>query len=219
MCVCVYVRVFGHVIRISHTPPPLPHPIETNNNYTHKPREYSDLFDDKTHKCEQLYRSELAMKREHEEIMQKRNIVMEYRALIVVFTISVIYICTCVLLVLLLWAASFSESIDTAPGFDGRNVSNFWFAIFTGVSAFNGAGLSLLNSSLTQVATKYGVLFLISLLMMLGTTLYPIIMRVIFIYLYHFQRKPVYHYILTHSRSISPYLFNGAQTGTNPPWL
>ncbi|KAH6680618.1 putative potassium transporter [Halenospora varia] len=58
-----------------------------------------------------------------------------------------------------------------------NGVNPWWAGIFDGVSAFNNAGMSLLDASLAQFQTSYYMLLTITFLALVGNTAYPICLR------------------------------------------
>lgn len=90
----------------------------------------------------------------------------------------------------------------------------FWVGLHTTVSAFNNAGITLFHDSLHRFRSDYLVCIVVGILVMIGNTLYPAIIRfIIFIcYVFGKRHKVVYKYLLDRHHHVSFHIFPGIQT-------
>ncbi|OAQ65206.1 cation transporter [Pochonia chlamydosporia 170] len=104
-----------------------------------------------------------------------------------------------------------------------NGINPWWLGIFNGVSAFNNSGMSLLDANVVPYQGAYYVLITMSLLILVGNTAYPIILRLIFWVSLHGLRllsakprvtkwKLTVEYILRYPRRVSTNLFPACHT-------
>eukprot|EP00301_Raphidiophrys_heterophryoidea_P021908 c6192_g1_i1.p1 GENE.c6192_g1_i1~~c6192_g1_i1.p1 ORF type:complete len:739 (-),score=137.91 c6192_g1_i1:763-2979(-) len=89
-----------------------------------------------------------------------------------------------------------------------NNVSPWWFSIFISFSAFNNAGFALFSDNLIKFKDDAFVLVFISILILMGNTAYPVLLRTV-VYVQHklHPQNSGYEYLLTHPRRCSTHLF------------
>lgn len=61
----------------------------------------------------------------------------------------------------------------------GNHINAWWSGIFLSASAFNNSGMSLIDANMVPFQLSYFVLFVMSALILLGNTLFPILLRII----------------------------------------
>lgn len=69
------------------------------------------------------------------------------------------------------------DVIDAQNESSGRNLNPTWFALFTVISAYANAGLTVVDTSLTQMSSAYLVIFVIIWLILVGATAFPLSLR------------------------------------------
>jgi Trk-type K+ transport system membrane component len=92
-----------------------------------------------------------------------------------------------------------------------------WFWFFQVVSAYTNTGLSLIDTSMIQLADQYFMLIPIGTLIMAGNTAFPIILRFFIWTLSKIVPRggrsyETLHFLLDHPRRCFVYLFPSAQT-------
>ena len=101
---------------------------------------------------------------------------------------------------------------------EDKQLNSLWFAGFMTVSSFNNAGFSLLSDSIMQLATHELSLFLISALVLLGNTAYPIALRGAFYIAhkicqrFHPKNAEAIEFILNNPRNYFTHLFGSRET-------
>lgn len=61
----------------------------------------------------------------------------------------------------------------------GNHINAWWSGIFLSASAFNNSGMSLIDANMVPFQLSYFILFVMSALILLGNTLFPILLRII----------------------------------------
>lgn len=61
----------------------------------------------------------------------------------------------------------------------GNHINAWWSGIFLSTSAFNNSGMSLIDANMAPFQLSYFVLLVMSALIVLGNTLFPILLRII----------------------------------------
>ncbi|CAI5468941.1 unnamed protein product [Closterium sp. Yama58-4] len=98
---------------------------------------------------------------------------------------------------------------------DRNGVNSVFFSVFQVVSAFSNTGLMLLNSNMMDFNSNVPLLLLLSLLMLLGNTLFAPTLRGLLLLLHRAskgERKVVYEYLLEHPRKCYTHLFPRSST-------
>eukprot|EP01116_Phalansterium_solitarium_P017986 TRINITY_DN4591_c0_g1_i1.p1 TRINITY_DN4591_c0_g1~~TRINITY_DN4591_c0_g1_i1.p1 ORF type:complete len:790 (+),score=192.60 TRINITY_DN4591_c0_g1_i1:134-2503(+) len=99
-------------------------------------------------------------------------------------------------------------------------ISRVWFAFYHTIASFNNAGLTLLADGMAQFQSNGFVLIYLSILTLLGNTLYPCALRGIIVLLHRWSkhRSPtsqgtmIWKYILDHPRRCMTHLFPSYET-------
>ncbi|CAI6002190.1 unnamed protein product [Closterium sp. NIES-64] len=98
---------------------------------------------------------------------------------------------------------------------DRNSVNSVFFSVFQVVSAFSNTGLMLLNSNMMDFNSNVPMLLLLSLLMLLGNTLFAPTLRGLLLLLHRTakgEQKVVYEYLLQHPRKCYTHLFPRSST-------
>ncbi|KAL7716156.1 Sodium transporter [Entamoeba marina] len=103
--------------------------------------------------------------------------------------------------------------------FDKNNVNWIWFSVYHANSAFGNAGLSLFTNNLVNFQQNPPFLLTTAILIFLGNTAYPIVLRgITFVLKIIFQRtrhNKTFQYILKYPRRCTTHIFPTKPTG----WL
>ncbi|KAG8704125.1 low affinity potassium transporter [Ceratobasidium sp. 394] len=98
----------------------------------------------------------------------------------------------------------------------GRTLNTTWFALFTVISAYANAGLTVVDTSLIEMSNAYLVIFVIIWLILVGATAFPLSLR-FFVWLgtKMFRRGSTHKglkFLLKHPRRCFMYLFPSHQS-------
>jgi len=94
-----------------------------------------------------------------------------------------------------------------------NNVNGWWWALFHGVSGFTNSGLSLFSENLIPIHHTPFLLLMISFLIIIGNTLFPVVLRQIIRVCQKFSKDPdPYTNLLENPRSIFTHLFPAKET-------
>ncbi|KAK5582274.1 hypothetical protein RB653_003857 [Dictyostelium firmibasis] len=138
---------------------------------------------------------------------------MEYRSLGKLLVIIPCYILTIYILGFISIGAYIAGSESTKSIMKANGVNGWWWSLFHTFSAFNNAGLALFSDSLIQINEKYFLLIVISILIFLGNTLFPVFLRIILLIISKFTKDPEpYKNLLENPRSIFTHLFPYKET-------
>ncbi|CAE6427706.1 unnamed protein product [Rhizoctonia solani] len=69
------------------------------------------------------------------------------------------------------------DVIEAQNQSSGRKLNPTWFALFSVISAYANAGLTVVDTSLTQMSTAYVMIFVIIWLILVGATAFPLSLR------------------------------------------
>ncbi|CAE6540859.1 unnamed protein product [Rhizoctonia solani] len=69
------------------------------------------------------------------------------------------------------------DVIEAQNQSSGRTLNTTWFALFTVISAYANAGLTVVDTSLTQMSNAYLMIFVIIWLILVGATAFPLSLR------------------------------------------
>ncbi|EFA79266.1 transmembrane protein [Heterostelium album PN500] len=129
---------------------------------------------------------------------------IEYRSLGKLLYIIPIYQVTVYLtgFIVLLLVSNTGGTVETI--IKTNKVNTFWWSFFNTISAFNNVGITLLNDNMIQLNRSSFVLFVISILIVMGNTLFPVILRFIIFILRKISKDPdPYEHLLNNPRSVS----------------
>jgi Trk-type K+ transport system membrane component len=163
-----------------------------------------------------------------EERKRLLNNEIEYRALGWILRIALFHFLFWPLLVMIaiggyLSASSPYESLSAVPVdqaqasamvLDRQGVSIWWFAFFSSYSSFLNAGLSLVIGSLTSFVSDYPILLLNAMLIILGNTAFPVLMRLSVLTLRRIykDKEQAFAFLLTRPRKCYTLLYHGQAT-------
>ncbi|KAF8704583.1 TrkH potassium transport family, partial [Rhizoctonia solani] len=71
------------------------------------------------------------------------------------------------------------DVIEAQNQSSGRTLNTTWFALFSVISAYANAGLTVVDTSLTQMSSAYLMIFVIIWLILVGATAFPLSLRFI----------------------------------------
>lgn len=148
---------------------------------------------------------------ERKKVLQ--DLSTEYRALGYIRNIVLIYWFTVQLGTFLLLGIAIVSDSDTVTIMDQRNVNPWWWALFHAVTSFNNAGFGLFSDNLIPVATRIGILNLLSIAILFGNTMYPINMRII-VWICHriWPKDAAFKFLLDRPRKCFSHMFRADQT-------
>lgn len=146
---------------------------------------------------------------------------VEYRALRYLFWIVLCYwlflpLAGAVIIAPYIAANNRYDTLFNVPNLH-RHVRIPWFAFFQATSAFSNTGVSLVDQSMVPFQKAYLMSVLIMLLILLGNTCFPILLRFIIWVLFKLspeksQSKETLKFLLDHPRRCFVYLFPSTQT-------
>ncbi|KAF2071658.1 hypothetical protein CYY_007033 [Polysphondylium violaceum] len=94
-----------------------------------------------------------------------------------------------------------------------NKVNGWWWALFHGVSGFTNSGLSLFSENLIPIHHNPFLLLMVSFLIIIGNTLFPVVLRQIIRVCEKFSKDPdPYTNLLENPRSIFTHLFPAKET-------
>ena len=143
----------------------------------------------------------------------------EYRALKILTLILICYY----FLFQLIGLTIIAPYINLIPRFKSvvvdqvNHLNPVWFTAFNTVSAYSNTGMSLVDTSLQNFQDAYGMYLPIAILILIGNTCFPIMLRFIIYLLSKIVRKNSnayqgLHFLLDHPRRAFLYLFPSHQT-------
>ncbi|KAH7325484.1 cation transport protein-domain-containing protein [Rhizoctonia solani] len=98
----------------------------------------------------------------------------------------------------------------------GRTLNTTWFALFSVISAYANAGLTVVDTSLTQMSSAYVMIFVIIWLILVGATAFPLSLRfMVWLGTKVFRRGNTnrgLRFLLRHPRRCFMYLFPSHQS-------
>ncbi|KAJ1300823.1 hypothetical protein OPQ81_002463 [Rhizoctonia solani] len=108
------------------------------------------------------------------------------------------------------------DVIEAQNQSSGRTLNTTWFALFSVISAYANAGLTVVDTSLTQMSSAYVMIFVIIWLILVGATAFPLSMRfVIWVgtkIFRHGNTNRGLRFLLKHPRRCFMYLFPSHQS-------
>lgn len=156
---------------------------------------------------------------EHQERNEYiKELGVRHQAFVILSWIVPLYI----IIVQLLGAVALGWYISSRhPSVPAENHVNAWWAgAFLSISAFNNSGMSLIDSNMTPFQRSYFVLLVMTALIMLGNTIFPILLRGILRVLervvpktdkWEGMRDGLEILASEKARMLCPYLFSGSQ--------
>eukprot|EP00898_Chlorokybus_atmophyticus_P002960 jgi/Chlat1/3665/Chrsp24S03855 len=141
---------------------------------------------------------------------------IEYNALRELSMLVPLYFLAIQLVGILLIRIEFIYDATTSNLLKQNFVNPWWFSVFQGVSAFNNAGFSLLSANMIPFQRATLILLVMSALILLGNTAFPIVLREIIRlrsrYAHSAEQRDACTYLLKYPRRCFTHLFPAAQT-------
>ncbi|KAL7423539.1 hypothetical protein Q5752_001119 [Cryptotrichosporon argae] len=112
---------------------------------------------------------------------------------------------------------TWDPSFIAASGAQSGTVNKSWYSLFQVVAAYSGAGLSLVDESMTPFKTCYLLIYLLDIAMIAGNHALPMTLRLVIwigtkIYPCTSETHKTLHFLLDHPRRCFLYLFPSHQT-------
>ncbi|GAM21900.1 hypothetical protein SAMD00019534_050750 [Acytostelium subglobosum LB1] len=139
---------------------------------------------------------------------------IEYRSLgkllyIIPIYQTVVYLIGFIVLVSLATSSSSSVAITLQK----NKINGVWFSIFNTLSAFNNVGVTLVTDNMVQFNQHSFLLLVISMLVVLGNTMFPVVLRLIIWCMNKISKdKEPYEHLLNNPRTVYTHLFQAKPT-------
>ncbi|KYQ91832.1 transmembrane protein [Tieghemostelium lacteum] len=185
-----------------------------NNNNTPQQQQQQQILSPKSGQSgESSSQNAIVDIKESDHISEKRinikgHVDIEYRALGKLVKIISIYQLVSYMIGFLVLGIYISTNKYTKKIMKHNGVSTWWFALFETLSAFNNAGFSLFSDNVVQLNQYPFILLVLCILVVLGNTLFPVVLRSLLKICKRFSTdKEPFEYLLGNSRSMFTHLF------------
>eukprot|EP01018_Ginkgo_biloba_P022434 Gb_27158 [translate_table: standard] len=152
------------------------------------------------------------------EISVWKTRLTEYKALTYLNVIVVAYFLIVQIAGIVLIRSYLSILPDVAEILNRRSVNKTYFAVYNSLASFGNAGFTLLDSSMVPFRQHAFILITLSLIILLGNTMFAPCLRMIIWMLHRLAsgaggtKKEIYNYLLNHPRKCYTHLFPRNQT-------